>query len=100
LQEYATAFPLVTVEDFVQSQFLLLDHLGIGALHASVGSSLGGMQVSTSIMCDCLYIILLLYDTTLYFCMPLTILVSGRRRELPAPCAQVSCAKGLMSLIA
>jgi homoserine O-acetyltransferase len=28
----------------VRAQFLLLDHLGIDKLHASVGSSLGGMQ--------------------------------------------------------
>ena len=37
-------FPLVTVEDMVHSQFLLVDHLGIERLHAAVGSSLGGMQ--------------------------------------------------------
>ena len=41
---YATSFPLVTVEDMVRAQFLLLDHLGIEQVHASVGSSLGGMQ--------------------------------------------------------
>lgn len=40
---YATTFPLVTVEDMIHSQFLLLDHLGIEKLHGSVGSSLGGM---------------------------------------------------------
>ena len=28
----------------VKAQFLLLDHLHINKLHASVGSSLGGMQ--------------------------------------------------------
>lgn len=38
------SFPVLTVEDMVQAQFLLLDHLGIDSLHASVGSSLGGMQ--------------------------------------------------------
>ena len=43
-QEYGTHFPLVTVEDMLKAQFLLLDHLGINRLHASVGSSLGGMQ--------------------------------------------------------
>lgn len=37
-------FPVVTVEDMVNAQFLLLDHLGISRLHASVGSSLGGLQ--------------------------------------------------------
>ena len=38
------SFPVVTVEDMVAAQFLLLDHLGISHLHAAVGSSLGGMQ--------------------------------------------------------
>ncbi|CAI8017693.1 Serine O-succinyltransferase [Geodia barretti] len=38
------SFPVVTVEDMVAAQFLLLDHLGISRLHAAVGSSLGGMQ--------------------------------------------------------
>ena len=47
-QEYGTTFPLVTVEDMVRSQFHVLDHLGIDKLHASVGSSLGGMQVRKS----------------------------------------------------
>lgn len=43
LQEYGTSFPLVTVEDMVHSQFLLLEHLGIKSVHATVGASLGGM---------------------------------------------------------
>ena len=43
-RRYATTFPLITVQDMVQAQFRLLDHLGIEKLHASVGSSLGGMQ--------------------------------------------------------
>ncbi|EGD80868.1 homoserine O-acetyltransferase [Salpingoeca rosetta] len=43
-KEYATSFPLITVQDMIRAQFLLLDHLGIDKLHASVGSSLGGMQ--------------------------------------------------------
>lgn len=43
-KHYAMTFPVLTVEDMVQAQFLLLDHLGIDSLHASVGSSLGGMQ--------------------------------------------------------
>lgn len=38
------AFPVSSVEDMVRVQFLLLDHLGISKIHASVGSSLGGMQ--------------------------------------------------------
>ncbi len=41
---YAMDFPVVTVRDMVRAQLLLLDHLGIDRLHASVGSSLGGMQ--------------------------------------------------------
>ena len=40
---YATTFPILTVDDMVKAQFLLLDHLGIDKLHAAVGSSLGGM---------------------------------------------------------
>ncbi|CAF0962808.1 unnamed protein product [Brachionus calyciflorus] len=40
---YATTFPIITVDDMVKAQFLLLDHLGVDRLHASVGSSLGGM---------------------------------------------------------
>ncbi|XP_033122068.1 serine O-succinyltransferase-like isoform X2 [Anneissia japonica] len=40
---YGTTFPLPSVDDMVHVQFLLLDHLGINKLHASVGSSLGGM---------------------------------------------------------
>ena len=41
---YATDFPIITVQDMVQAQLLLLDHLGIDKLHASVGASLGWMQ--------------------------------------------------------
>ena len=41
---YATDFPIVTVRDMVSAQLLLLDHLEIQTLHASVGASLGGMQ--------------------------------------------------------
>ena len=44
LQPYGTTFPLVTVDDMVRSQFLVLDHLGIQRVHAVVGSSLGGMM--------------------------------------------------------
>ena len=42
--KYATRFPIVTIEDMVRAQFMLLDSLGIKKLHASVGSSMGGMQ--------------------------------------------------------
>lgn len=41
---YATRFPILTLEDMVRAQFRLLDSLGIDRLHASVGSSMGGMQ--------------------------------------------------------
>lgn len=41
---YATRFPILSVFDMVRAQFLLLDHLGIKTLYASVGSSMGGMQ--------------------------------------------------------
>lgn len=37
-------FPLVGVRDWVRSQALLLDHLGIESLRAVVGGSIGGMQ--------------------------------------------------------
>lgn len=43
-KNYATRFPILTVDDMVRAQFRLLDHLGIQRLHASVGSSMGGMQ--------------------------------------------------------
>lgn len=41
---YATRFPILTMEDMVRAQFRLLDALGIEKLYASVGSSMGGMQ--------------------------------------------------------
>ncbi|PHH66629.1 hypothetical protein CDD81_6466 [Ophiocordyceps australis] len=43
-ERYATRFPVLTMQDMVRAQFSLLDHLGIQTLHASVGSSMGGMQ--------------------------------------------------------
>ncbi|XWW93403.1 hypothetical protein V2A60_001336 [Cordyceps javanica] len=43
-ERYATHFPVLTVEDMVRAQFRLLDALGVARLHASVGSSMGGMQ--------------------------------------------------------
>jgi homoserine O-acetyltransferase len=43
-QLYGGDFPLVSIEDWVHSQALLLDHLGIDRLHAVVGGSIGGMQ--------------------------------------------------------
>ena len=41
---YGPEFPTVTVEDWVRSQLLLADHLGIERFAAIVGGSLGGMQ--------------------------------------------------------
>lgn len=41
---WGAAFPIVTVEDWVNSQACLLDHLGITQLAAVIGGSLGGMQ--------------------------------------------------------
>nr|A0A2Z4HPY5.1 RecName: Full=Acetyltransferase efuC; AltName: Full=Enfumafungin biosynthesis cluster protein C [Hormonema carpetanum]AWW17212.1 acetyltransferase [Hormonema carpetanum] len=41
---YATRFPILTMQDMVRAQFRLLDWMGIDALYASVGSSMGGMQ--------------------------------------------------------
>jgi homoserine O-acetyltransferase len=43
-QIYGADFPVVTVEDWVDAQALLLDALGIGQLAAVMGGSLGGMQ--------------------------------------------------------
>lgn len=43
-KHYGTTFPCVSVQDIVNSQFLLLDHLEISEIHGSVGSSLGGMS--------------------------------------------------------
>jgi homoserine O-acetyltransferase len=43
-QVYGADFPVVTVEDWVNAQALLLDALGIHQLAAVMGGSLGGMQ--------------------------------------------------------
>lgn len=43
-EPYATRFPILSIFDMVRAQFLLLDHLGIDTLYASIGSSMGGMQ--------------------------------------------------------
>lgn len=43
-ENYATRFPILTMEDMVRAQFRLLDNMGIAKLYASVGSSMGGMQ--------------------------------------------------------
>jgi len=41
---YGADFPVLTVEDWVNAQALLLDRLGIAQLAAVMGGSLGGMQ--------------------------------------------------------
>jgi homoserine O-acetyltransferase len=41
---YGADFPVVTVEDWVNAQALLLERLGIAQLAAVLGGSLGGMQ--------------------------------------------------------
>lgn len=43
-QFWGSQFPMLTVEDWVLSQSLLMDYLGIKQLAAVVGGSLGGMQ--------------------------------------------------------
>jgi homoserine O-acetyltransferase/O-succinyltransferase len=43
-QVYGADFPVVTVEDWVNTQARLLDRLGIAQLAAVMGGSLGGMQ--------------------------------------------------------
>ncbi|KAL8698906.1 MAG: hypothetical protein Q9224_001642 [Gallowayella concinna] len=43
-QNYATRFPILTMQDMVRAQFRLLDAFGIQRLYASLGSSMGGMQ--------------------------------------------------------
>jgi homoserine O-acetyltransferase len=42
---YALTFPIVTVHDMVNTQKVLIDHLGIEQLLCVVGGSMGGMQV-------------------------------------------------------
>ena len=44
-ESYGSDFPVVTVEDWVQSQERLIERLGIDNLMAVMGGSLGGMQV-------------------------------------------------------
>jgi homoserine O-acetyltransferase len=42
---YGSRYPWPTIEDMVESQKIVLDHLGITHLRAVAGGSLGGMQV-------------------------------------------------------
>ena len=41
---YGASFPVITVDDWVQAQARLADHLGIRRFAAVIGGSLGGMQ--------------------------------------------------------
>lgn len=43
-QAYGPDFPLVTIKDWVKTQAILSDRLGIDVWHAVVGGSMGGMQ--------------------------------------------------------
>ncbi len=43
-KHYGASFPIVTVEDWVETQAQLAEHLGIEQFAAVVGGSLGGMQ--------------------------------------------------------
>ncbi len=41
---YGSNFPLISINDIVRTQALLLDHLGVERLEAVIGGSIGGMQ--------------------------------------------------------
>jgi homoserine O-acetyltransferase/O-succinyltransferase len=43
-QPYAMDFPVITIQDMVRAQAILLDHLGVDTLACVVGGSMGGMQ--------------------------------------------------------
>ncbi len=43
-EPYGMDFPVITVQDMVRAQAILLDHLGIETLACVVGGSMGGMQ--------------------------------------------------------
>jgi len=51
-KHYGGDFPIISVGDIVNSQFILLNALGINKLHAVVGASLGGL---TTFMTAALY---------------------------------------------
>lgn len=42
---YALDFPVITIQDMVETERILIDHLGIDQLLAIAGGSMGGMQV-------------------------------------------------------
>ncbi len=41
---YGISFPIITIQDMVHAQNLLIEHFGITKLHAVIGGSMGGMQ--------------------------------------------------------
>ena len=41
---YGSSFPRISIKDIVNSQIELINHIGIKELHATVGSSLGGLM--------------------------------------------------------
>lgn len=43
-EPYYADFPTVTIRDMARAHLLLAQHLGIGHLHAAIGSSIGGFQ--------------------------------------------------------
>lgn len=43
-EPYGLNFPMVTIQDMVNAQNLLIEHFGIKKLHAVIGGSTGGMQ--------------------------------------------------------
>ncbi len=43
-EPYGLTFPVVTIRDFVETQRLLLDSLGVERLHAVMGASMGALQ--------------------------------------------------------
>jgi homoserine O-acetyltransferase len=50
--EYGLNFPVVTIQDMVHAQNLLIEYFGISRLHAVIGGSIGGMQ---ALAWSCLY---------------------------------------------
>jgi homoserine O-acetyltransferase/O-succinyltransferase len=42
-QPWGMRFPVITIRDMARAQAMLIDHLGIGRLHAVIGGSMGGM---------------------------------------------------------
>lgn len=44
-QIYGLSFPVITIEDMVKAQVLLINHLTIDTLFTVIGPSMGGMQV-------------------------------------------------------